>query len=101
MVGSMNFSASIHNLTQMDRFQQDSHKAPIVNQQQNAEKAAHEISQRVEMPVQPDHVEEKTINPDKKKNHNTKGKKKKKPQLPVSRPVNLRGDTGRFVDFSV
>ncbi len=99
MVDGMNLQASMHNLTQMDKIQQDSHNTPIVNQEKNAEAAKEAAAQRINKPVEPDETEEKTIDPDNRKkdaNRNKKKKKKKKGR----KPKNRGGDTGHFIDFS-
>lgn len=98
MVDGMDLSASMHNLTQMDKFQQDSHQTPIHNQEQNQEAAKEEAARRLDMPVQPDEAEGKTINPDNRKKHPNQRKKKKKKKQ--KQPPNRGGDTGHFVDFS-
>lgn len=98
-MNEMNIPASMHNLTQMDRIQQNQHNAPISNQAQNAEKAKEEAARRIDMPVEPDQVEGKIINPDDKKEGNfQKGKKKKKKNK--KQQLDMEGDTGRFIDFS-
>jgi hypothetical protein len=79
-MNGLNFQASVSNLTQVDRFQQGSHRLPMVNQEQNAQIAQDEASKRVTIPLQPDKVEGKKIDPG-QRNRGEAGKKRfKKPE---------------------
>jgi hypothetical protein len=60
-MNGLNLQASVSNLTQMDRHQQELHRAPMVNQEQNALIAQNEAAQRTAKPVQPDKVEDKKL----------------------------------------
>jgi hypothetical protein len=83
-MNGVDLQASVSNLSQMDRHQQDSHRSPIVNQQQNAETAREEAAKRVNMPVQPDVIEGKIIDPEnRRRNLQERRKKKKKEQARV------------------
>jgi hypothetical protein len=98
---AVDFQASVNNLTVMDRHQQEMHKTPIVNQQQNIEKARDEAAQRVDKPVQPDQVEGKKVDPnDKRKEGRGREKKQRKQQdaQQQNRPSPSR-DSGLFVDL--
>lgn len=100
-MNGVNFQASFHNLTQVDRVQQDEHHAPIVKQDQNAEEAKEEAARRIDMPTQPDEPEGKIVDPEnKKENPKQRRKKKKKKKGKPKRPPDRRRDRGRFVDFS-
>ena len=81
MWSPLDLSASMHNLTQMDRFQQDSHHAPIHNQEQNQEAAKEEAAKRTDMPVQPDETEDKIVDPDNRKEQSYRKRKRKKQRL--------------------
>jgi hypothetical protein len=78
-MNGLNFQASVSNLTQMDRFQQDAHRTPVVNQEQNAQAAQDEASQKTLKPMQPDGVEGKRIDPRQRKgDENAKKRNRKK-----------------------
>ncbi len=64
---SVNTNFSVNNLSQMDRLQSDVHRTPVVNQDQNARLAEHEAGVRLTMPVEADALENKTVDPDDKK----------------------------------
>ncbi len=98
MVDGMNLQASMHNLTQMDKIQQDSHNTPILNQDKNAEAAKEAAAQRITKPNEAEETEEKTIDPDNRKKDANRNKKKKKKKK--RKPSNRGGDTGHFIDFS-
>lgn len=98
MVDGINFQASLNNLTQLDRLQQDSHHTPIVNQEQNAQAAKDAAAKRIDMPMQPDQAEEKTIDANARKNDQRRQKKKK--NAAKTQSVNRGNDTGRFIDFN-
>lgn len=99
MVDGMNLQASMHNLTQMDKFQQDSHHTPIVNQEKNAEAAKEKAAQRIDKPMEPDETEEKTIDPENRRKDARRNQKKKKKKK-KTKPPNRGEDTGHFIDFS-
>ena len=100
-MNGVNFQASFHNLTQVDKLQQDEHTTPIVKQDQNAEKTKEEAAKRIDMPTQPDHTEGKVVDPTNKKEHQgQRGKKKKKKKEQQKRSPDLGKNRGRFVDFS-
>ncbi len=99
MADGMDLSASMHNLTQMDRFQQDSHHTPIVHQEQNQEAAKEEAARRTDMPVQPDETEDKIVDPENRKEQQNRQRKRKK-KKEKRKPQNTGGKTGHFIDFS-
>lgn len=99
MVEGMDLQASIHNLTQMDRFQQESHHTPIINQEKNQEAAKEDAARRTDMPVEPDETDSKTVDPDNKKEHPYRKQKRKKKKEQKRLP-NRGGNTGHFIDFS-
>ena len=90
--------ASISNVTQVDRLQSDSHNSPIVNQEQNAQLAHNQQMQRLNMPVQPDTLQNKITDPKDKKTEKEKNKKRK-PISPNNQPrPERRSDGGMFID---
>lgn len=94
----VNLHASINNLSQMDRHQQEVHRTPVVNQNQNAELAQEELSRRLQMPVQPDNVEGKNVDPDARRRVFMRRRKKKKKGDREDTPRPKDGDTGFFID---
>jgi hypothetical protein len=99
-MNGLNFQASVSNLTQMDRFQQDSHRMPVVNQEQNAQIALDEASRRALMPMQPDEVEGKKIDPRQRKRDEAGKKRNKKKEL-KNNSIGVRKQSGSFLDIRV
>ena len=100
-MNGVNFQASFHNLTQVDRIQQDEHNTPIVKQDQNAEEAKKEAAQRIDKPTQPDGPETKVVDPkNKKENSRRRSMKKKEKKGKKKRSPDCGRNRGRFVDFS-
>jgi hypothetical protein len=99
-MNGLNFQASVSNLTQMDRFQLDAHRTPGVNQEQNAQLARDEASQRVTMPVQPDEVDGKKIDPGQRKRHQARKKKSRKGDMRLGREES-GGKDGCFIDIRI
>lgn len=75
-MSGVNFNISVSNLPQMDRHQDDIHHGPVINQQQNAQLNKSEVSQKLSMPVEPEHTEGKTV--DTKRTELEKAQKRKK-----------------------
>ena len=99
----INLQAALNNLTQMDRLQQGAVRNPIVNQEINSAIARETSAQRVDMPVQPDQVEGKVIDPNDKKGEKQQQKKRKKAETPPAndQPKTPRsGDGGFLVDLT-
>ena len=99
-MNGVNFQASFHNLTQVDKIQQDEHHAPVAKQDQNAEAAKEEAAKRIDMPTEPDEPEGKVVDPEAKKENPGRRRKKKKKKKQAKRAPDRRRDRGRFVDFS-
>jgi len=96
-MNGLNFQASVSNLTQMDRHQQDVHRTPGINQEQNAEIARNESAQRAVKPTQPDDVEEKKIDPRQRK-ADSENRKKKRGKQRGNPPACKSPDSGYFLD---
>jgi hypothetical protein len=97
-----NVQLSLTNLTQMDRHQTDSHRAPVVNQVQNAELAREEAAQRLKSPAPPDQAEGKIIDPRAKREEEQRKKRKRRQQEQAENaaaPPPPRNGSGRFIDF--
>jgi hypothetical protein len=92
----VNLQASVNNVTQMDRFQQDASRTPVVNQEQNAVIEREEAERRIRMPVQPDHVEGKKVDPQQRKNESNARKKKQKKGAAGDQEQKGRTTTGGF-----
>jgi hypothetical protein len=72
---------SMSNLVQMDRHQTDFHRAPMVNQEQNADAARQEAARRLASPSEPDKPEGKTIDPrDKREQERRKKRQSQEPE---------------------
>ncbi|MBN1309122.1 MAG: hypothetical protein JXA18_14455 [Chitinispirillaceae bacterium] len=77
-MSEINMQLSITQLTQMDRHQNDAHRTPTVHQEQNAQLAQEEATRRLAMPVEPDTVEQKRIDPEGKRNERKEQRKKRR-----------------------
>ncbi len=77
-MSSVNVNISVNNLPQFDRHQNDIHKNPIVNQDQNAKIANNEIAQRLNMPVEVEQGKGQLIDPNQKRLEEERKKKQKK-----------------------
>jgi hypothetical protein len=58
-MNGIDLQASVHNLSQMDRHQSETHRTPVVHQDQNADRALQEAVARMSMPVEADQAEGK------------------------------------------
>jgi alkaline phosphatase len=101
-MSSVNVNISVNNLPQLDRHQNDIHKNPIVNQDQNAKIANNEIAQRMNMPVQVDNSAGQIIDPNQKRIEEERKKKQKKERRDDQdkrKKHNLGGSGGLMVDI--
>ena len=99
-MSDVNLHISMTNLTRLDAHQNDLHKNPIVHQEQNAQMAEDEAVQRMNMPVEPNEVEEKRIDPeDKRHSSKEQGKKRNRQQKEAQQrpPSDLTGGE-HFID---
>ncbi len=92
MGSGINMQASIHNLTQAERLQQDAHKLPIAHQVQNALKVMNDAQKRLTVTSQADTIEGK--NSDSKEHKKVYLKKKRVNK----RKTNTRKDPGHAQD---
>jgi hypothetical protein len=63
-VSDVNLHISMTNLSRVDRLQNDAHKTPMVNQQQNAQLSEDDAARRMTMPVEAGQVEDKKVDPE-------------------------------------
>jgi hypothetical protein len=96
MDNSVNVNVSVTNLTQMDRHQADSHRAPVIHQEQNAQMTQNAAGMRLAMPVEPDALEKKNVDPDDKKRQEHKRQKGKRPPDGEKRSLGKTPVTGPF-----
>lgn len=101
MSDGFNLRASLHQLTQVDRQQQDVHRTPIAHQDQTERTSQDEWMHRSRMPVQPDGAEGRNVDPEHRKKAFFKKKKRRKKTRPRNRDQCDQGDEGLFVDYSV
>jgi hypothetical protein len=95
----VNFQASVNNLTQMDRHQQDAVRTPGVNQEQNSQIARDEAAQKALRPEQPDEIEGKRVDPKQRKQDNDKRKDQKKKERGDGAPGKSTS-SGFFLDVN-
>lgn len=95
----VDFQASVNNLTQMDRHQQDAVRAPGINQEQNAQIARDEAGQRTVRPMQPDEVEDKKVDP-KQRKQDRDGRRDRKKKEHVNGTPGKSTSSGFFLDVN-
>ena len=99
-MSEVNARISISNLVQMDRLQSDSHRGPMVQQEQNAETARQNMLRRLQAPVQPDTVEGKTVDPNARREEERKKKKRKQQETSLEKPFStIVRNSGRVIDY--
>ena len=88
------------NLTQMDRHQNEIHRNPVVNQEQNSNIAKNETQQKLNKPTETDKPEKKSIDP-KQKREEKQRKKRQKPDKKNKKTDknHYKGKSGYFVDL--
>ena len=99
-MNGLNFQASVSNLTQMDRYHQETHRTPVVNQEQNAQIAQDEAARRTMMPMQPDEAEGKKIDHRQRKGDDTGKKKSRKKTLKNGSAITIK-KSGNFLDIRI
>jgi hypothetical protein len=95
----VDFQASVTNVTQMDRHQQDAVRSPVINQEQNAQIARDEAGQRAIRPMQPDEVDGKKVDPKERRQNRDKRKDRKKKEL-LDKTIGKSTDSGFFLDVN-
>jgi hypothetical protein len=105
-MNGVNLQAALNNIPQMDRFQQDLNRTPLVNQEQNANISREQQAQRAMRPEEPEQTENKNVDPnDKKKQLNDKKKKrlqqlkKQNERNDSNQPPSIR--SGSTIDFRI
>jgi hypothetical protein len=99
-MNTMNVNASLHNLLQMDRHQEESNRIPVIHQAANAEVERETAARRPEMANQPEQPDGKNVDSEGRKRYQREAPKRK----PQKKKTNTRGKTdgaGRFVDVIV
>ncbi len=99
-MNGLNFQASVSNLTQMDRFQQGTHRMPVVNQEQNAQLARDEAVRKATVPVQPEEVEGKKIDPGQRRRDEAGKKRNRKSEVKKTTAPREKNNDG-FIDIRI
>jgi hypothetical protein len=99
-MSGVNVNVSVSNLPQIDRHQNDIHKNPAVNQDQNARIAHDEMSLKLTRPSEAESTQGKNVDPNQKKDEPSKKTKFKKKAVKESiKKVPKSNDEGYIVDF--
>jgi len=96
-------TVSVSNLANLDRYQDDLHRAPVVNQVQNSELIKVEYSKKIIKPNEPEHVQNKIVDANDKKRQGVPKRKRNRPNLVTVKGNNTlkaNRDEGFFVDVS-
>ncbi len=100
-MSEINLQLSMTNLTQMDRIQNDAHRSPMVHQAQNAQKNEDETVKRMNMPVEPENVEKKKIDPDRERREHREQKRKKSHAENKKEDKTQTNNSVSFIDIKV
>lgn len=101
-MGEINVNLSVSNLPQVDRYHNESHRAPIVHQDQNIHEVNRELNRRVNMPVEADTIEKKGIDPDdRRSNHDNKKKRRRRTDDKRQEPPDMTSDGRSLIDVRV
>lgn len=98
-MSNINLQASISNLSQMDRLQNDRHHNPVASQQQNADSAVEEAAKRLNMPSQTEKAEGKNVDPENRKKEKYKRRKKKKLEESQRKKNEQSENSGHIIDY--
>lgn len=88
---------SVANLPHVDRLHNESIKAPIVNQEFNAQVAKEDAAKRTEMAVEPDKADGKSIDPE-DRGPTARHDRKRRKQKPPVKPPRIRPHDGSTID---
>lgn len=95
----VDFNASMSNLSQLERHQNDGHRAPMIDQQANIEKAREEALQRTEMATEPEEPEGKNVDPRDRRREEQRRDRKRRAMKKKKRTKRPRPGGGSFVDI--
>jgi hypothetical protein len=99
-MNAVNMQASVNNVTQMDKHQQDQSRSPVIHQDQNAVIAREDAEKRIRMPVEPDHVDGKKIDPrQEKKDRKDRRKNQNKNNPDAAKNSPRSSSSGYIVDI--
>jgi hypothetical protein len=100
-MNALGMQASVNNLVQMDRHQSDTHRTPVVNQEQNALIDREQAARRTEMPVDPEQPEGKNVDSENSKRDKPALKARVRKSPPKATRQGKADGSGRFVDVTV
>jgi hypothetical protein len=96
----LNLQASVNNVTQMDKHQQDQSRSPLVHLDQNAVIAREDAEKRLRMPVEPDHVDGKKVDPrQEKRDRQSRRRKQNKNNPDAAKNLPRSSSSGYIVDI--
>jgi hypothetical protein len=99
-MNAVNLQASVNNVTQMDKHQQDQSRTPLVHQDQNAAIARDDAEKRIRMPMEAEHAEGKKVDGrQEKKNKQSSQKRQKKSVRNNGKGSPPSGSSGYIVDI--
>jgi hypothetical protein len=99
-MNAVNLQASVSNVTQMDKHQQDQSRTPLVHQDQNAVIAREDLEKRIRMPTEAEQAEGKKVDPRQEKKDRQGGRnKKKKSNLDGAKSPPHSSSSGYIVDI--
>jgi len=97
-MNGVDFHAALQTIVRVDRVQDESHRAPIVNQHQNADIAREEAARCAVMPVEAEEAEGKTIDTDDRRHAAEQHSRKRRKKRSKQRKKRPKGNRGYFID---
>ena len=98
-MNTMDLQSSIHNLSQMDRHQDEAHRVPAGDREQNAQIEREQAARRPEQANEPEQPEGKNVDSESRKRYQRELERRKRQKKRVRR--GKVDGAGRFVDVTV
>lgn len=101
-MSEININLSVSNIPNVDRLHNETQRTPLVHIEQNAQKVTEEFSKIVEMPVEIERMEKKSVDPeDRKIREEEKRKKRENPRNSHKEKENKekKGNIGGGIDL--
>lgn len=100
-MSGINVNISTQHCTQVERHQNDKIRNPVVHQDQNAQLEQEHVSKRITMPVEPDTVENKKIDPEDRRREERRRKRSRKKTGEEKKTPSDSGGGEFIIDISV
>ena len=98
-MNAVNMQASVNNVTQMDKHQQDQSRTPLVHQDQNAVIAREDAEKLIRMPTEAERAEGKKVDPRQEKKDRQNGRNRQKKNQSGVKSTPRSSSSGYIVDI--